>query len=81
MRVGTGSPTIQVCLPQSLTHLLRAQLDTHIGQGSFHTAHPGMLGVGRGQAGKVNPCTGTLRFTHSSSDETEDLGSRIPWAL
>ena len=29
----------------------------------------------------MNPCTGTLRFTHSSSDETEDLGSPIPWAL
>lgn len=39
MRVGSGSPTIQVRLPQSLTHLLRAQLDTHIAQGSFHTAH------------------------------------------
>ena len=41
----------------------------------------GVRGVGRGQASKVNPCTGTLIFTHSSSDETEDLGSPIPWAL
>lgn len=34
-----GVPTIQVCLPQSLTHLLWAQLDTHVVQGSFHAAH------------------------------------------
>ena len=34
-RAGTGSPTIQVCLPQNLTHLLRAQLDTHMALGSF----------------------------------------------
>ncbi|MBW00805.1 Formin-like protein 1, partial [Eschrichtius robustus] len=34
-RAGTGSPTIQVCLLQNLTHLLRAQLDTHMALGSF----------------------------------------------
>lgn len=34
-----GAPTIQVCLLQSLTHLLWAQLDAHIAQGGFHAAH------------------------------------------
>lgn len=59
MRVETGSPTIQVRLPQSLTHLLRAQLDTHIAQGSFHTAHVhGACWAGAEQFEDIPECWG-----------------------
>lgn len=65
-RAEIGAPTIQVCLLQSLTHLLWAQLDPHIAQGSLHATHVhSACWAGAEQSEDILECWGQERGRHT----------------